>query len=230
MGNCPRQSPSVTCCASSPRRILGYAMTPQSRAVRRSPRVRLPCVTPVVLRSQDGSRKQGELKLVSLTGGLVYLPDPLDCHSRVKLKFVTPVGTIDGSVEMLKPVSADLQPFRFKALGGRGQRKLRATIQLHLGQNSVGEESIDKYRESLVRGTFFGDLFGFDAAGDDWLGVNRDPEKNCPICGIAGHNHTVEMTRACATKLLRGDDQTGKASETNANPDLRFSAKRGEQV
>ena len=129
-------------------------MTPQSRAVRRSPRVRLPCVTPVVLHSQDGSRKQGELKIVSLTGGLVCLPEPLDSHSRVKLRFVTQVGAIHCSVEMLRPVSSDLQPFRFKSLGGRGQRKLRATIQLHLGQNSLVEESIDKYREELVYGTF----------------------------------------------------------------------------
>jgi hypothetical protein len=184
-------------------------------------------VTRVVLRAQDGSRKEGELKLVSLTGGLVCLPKPLDCHSPFKLSFVTQVGAIHGSVEMLRPVSFDLQPFRFKALGGRGQRKLRATIQLHLGQNSVGEESIDEYREELVYGTFFGDLFGFNADGDDWLGVNRDPERNCPICGIAGHNHTVEMTKVCATKLLPGDDQTGKASEPNAVSDSRISSKRG---
>lgn len=194
-------------------------MTPQSRAVRRGPRVRLPCVTPVVLRSQDGTRKQGELKLVSLTGGLVSLPEPMDCQCRLKLRFVTQVGVIHGSVEMLKPVSSDLQPFRFKAVGVRGQRKLRATIQLHLGQNSVGEDSIDKYRGELVQGTFFGDLLGFDADGDDLLGVNRDPERNCPICGVAGHNHTPEMTKACATKLLLGDDQTGKLSEPNANSD-----------
>jgi hypothetical protein len=168
--------------------------------------------------------------LFPLTGGLVYLPKPLDSHSRVKLRFVTQVGAIHGSIEMLRPVSSDLQPFRFEALDGRGQRKLRATIQLHLGQNSVGEESIDKYREELVYGTFFGDLFGFDADGDDWLGVNRDPEQNCPICGVAGHNHSVEMTKACATKLLPGDEQTGKASEPNGNSDSRFSSNRGKHT
>jgi hypothetical protein len=64
---------------------------------------------------------------------------------------------------MLKPVSRELQPFRFEALDGGGLKKLRASIQFHLSQNSVGEESIGKYRENLVRGTFFGDLFGFDA-------------------------------------------------------------------
>ena len=39
------------------------------------------------------------------------LPEPLDSHSRVKLRFVTQVGAIHGSVEMLRPVSPDLQPF-----------------------------------------------------------------------------------------------------------------------
>jgi len=178
---------------------------------------------------KTGVAKQGELKLVSLTGGLVCLPEPVDCHSRVKLRFVTTVGAIDSSVEMLKPISSDLQSFRFEALGGRGQQKLRATIQSHLVQNSVGEESIDKYRENLVLGTFFRELFGFDADGDDWLGVNRDPEQNCPICGIAGHKHTAEMTKACATKLLLGDDQTGKASEPNLDSDSRLSSKRDKQ-
>src|ERR1700739_5086721 len=47
-----------------------------------------------------------------------------------------------------------------------------------------------------------------------------------PICGVAGHNHTLEMTKACAAKLLRGDDQTGKLSEANANSDARTSSKR----
>ena len=123
------------------------------------------------------------------------------------------MGAIRGSVEMLTPVSSHLQPFRFKALDKRGQSKLRATIYLYLAEKSIGEEPIDNYRKKLVHGTFFGDLFGYDPDGDDLMGVNRDPEQNCPICGIAGHNHTVAMTKACATKLLCGDDQTGKASE-----------------
>lgn len=155
--------------------------------------------------------------MVSLTGGLVCLPNPLDRRSHVKLKFLTDAGAIHGSAEMLPAVSWDLQPFRFVALGERDQRKLRAAIQVYLVQNGVGEESIDKYRGRLVRGTFFGDLIGYNCDGDDVLGVNRDPEQNCPVCGIAGHNHTERMTRECATKLLCGDDQTGKASEPPSN-------------
>ena len=202
-------------------------MTPQSHAIQRSPRVRLPRMTPAVLRSQDGSRRQGELEMVSLTGGLLCLPKPLDRGSRVKLMFMTHMGAILGSAEMLKPVSWDLQPFRFVSLDGDDQRRLRAAVQLYLVQNSVGEERIDKYRATPVHRTFFGDLLGYDLDGDDLLGVNRDPEQNCPICGVAGHNHTVRMTKECARKLLCGDDQTGKASELRSNsPSRMFSNKR----
>jgi len=187
-------------------------MTPQSHSIQRSLRVRLPRMTPAVLRSQDGSRRQGELEMVSLTGGLLCLPKPLDRGSRVKLMFMIQTGAILGSAEMLKPVSWNLQPFRFVTLDRGDQRKLRATIQMYLAQDSVGEEWIGKHQAKLVHRTFFGDLLGYDLDGDDLLGVNRDPEQNCPICGIAGHNHTVRMTKECARKLLCGDDQTGNSS------------------
>jgi hypothetical protein len=186
-------------------------MMPQSHAIRRGPRVQLPHTTPAVLRPKDGSRRQGELKTISLSGGLVCLPKPLDRSSRVNLVFVTHGGAIRGSAEMLKPVSGDLQPFRFVALDEGDQRKLRAAIRLYLSQNSV--EETETYRDKLVYGTFFGDLLGYNADGDDLLGVNLNPEQNCPTCGIAGHNHTLSMTKECARKLLCGDDQTGRASE-----------------
>ena len=145
------------------------------------------------------------------------MPKPLDRGSRVKLMFITPAGAIFGSAEMLKPVSRDLQPFRFVALDEGDQHKLSAVIQSYLGQNSSGEEWIDNYRAKLTHRTFFGDCLGYDQNGDDLLGVNRDPERNCPVCGIAGHNHTARMTKECARKLLCGDDQTGKASELKPN-------------
>jgi hypothetical protein len=204
-------------------------MTLESHSIQRSPRVRLPRMTPAVLRSQDGSRRQGKLEMVSLTGGLLWMPKPLDRGSRVKLMFMTHTGAILGSAEMLKPVSWGLQPFRFVALDGDDQRKLRAAIQLHLGPNSVAEEWIDKSRAKLLHGTFFGDLLGYDLNGDDLLGVNRDPEQNCPICGIAGHNHTVRITKECARKLLFGDDQTGKASELKSNSRSRMFSHRSRE-
>jgi hypothetical protein len=203
-------------------------MTTQSHAVRRSPRVRLPSITPAVLRSEDGSRCKGELQVVSLTGGLLCLPAPLVRRSRVKAMFVTRVGAIRGSVEMLTPVSSDLQPFRFLALAGSNQTRLTRAIQSYLASNVV-EEVIDDRSANRDHRTFFGDLLGYDTNGDDILGANRDPEQNCPICGVAGHNHTVRMTRECATKLVSGDDQTGKASEPKSNSRSSVAWKRSKQ-
>jgi hypothetical protein len=197
----------------------------QAQPIRLHPRVRLPHATRATLRSPDGSRRQGELKIVSLTGGLVGLPKPLDLRSRVTLRFTTPAGAVRGSAEMLKPVSSDLQPFRFLALDRGDQRKLKAAIQSYLVQNRVGEQSVDGYRDKLVHGTFLGDLLGYDREGDDLQGVNRDPERNCPICGLAGHKHTTKMTRECGTKLLCGDDQSGKASEPDLPADSRIPSK-----
>jgi hypothetical protein len=188
-------------------------MTPQSQAIRRSPRVLLRSATPAVFRSLDGGHMQGELRMFSLTGGLVCLSETLDYRSVVKVRFVTHAGTIHASAEMLKPVSRDLQPFRFVAIRVGDERKLRAVIQSYLRRNHDGDESVDSYRARLVPETFFGSLLGYDLAGDDLLSVNRNPEQNCPVCGIAGHKHTARMTKECATKLVRGDDQTGKPSE-----------------
>src|SRR6266436_10414141 len=140
--------------------------------------------------------------------------------------FMTHAGAILGSAEMLKPVTRDLQPFRFVALDGGDQRKLRVAIQSYLGQSSVGEGRGDEYRSKRAHRTFFGDLLGYDLDGDDLLGVNRDPEQNCPICGIAGHNHTVRTTKECARKLMGGGDQTGKASEPKSNSHSKMFSNR----
>jgi hypothetical protein len=139
---------------------------------------------------------------------------------------ITPRGSIFGSAEMLKPVSSDLQPFRFVALDESDQHKLSTAIQSFLGKNSGGEDWIDNYQVKLTHRTFFGDCLGYNLDGDDLLGVNRDPERNCPVCGIAGHNHNTRMTKKCAGKLLCGDDQTGKASETKPNSRSRRLSKR----
>lgn len=121
----------------------------QSFAIYRSPRARLASTTPAVVRSQDGYRSQGELQVVSLTGGLLFLPKPLDQGSQVKLMFLTRKGAVLGAAEMLKPVSWSLQPFRFLALAEADQRRLRATIQSCLEQNHLNEDWMDKYRARL---------------------------------------------------------------------------------
>jgi hypothetical protein len=107
----------------------------------RSPRVRLASNVPVVLRLSDGRQSRGELKVISLTGGLLCLPKPLAWGSHVKLMFLTQAGAVLGVAEMLSPDSWALQPFRFLALNDKDEHRLRAAIELSLGQSGVGRSA-----------------------------------------------------------------------------------------
>ena len=129
----------------------------------RSPRVRLADIIPAVLRLADGRRHRGKLEIISLTGGVLSMAKLLDGGSRIKLMFLTPMGPVLGSAEMLFPVSSVLQPFRFVAIEESDQRRLRSVIQSFL---NPGEQTwIEKYRAALVhqkpgRRGFFRVAFG----------------------------------------------------------------------
>ena len=74
---------------------------PQPNHDRRAPRLNLSDITPAVLRFEDGHRTQGQLEVISLTGGILSLAKPVVRQSRVKLMFVTPTGPVLGTAEML---------------------------------------------------------------------------------------------------------------------------------
>ncbi len=126
---------------------------PQPNPDRRATRLSLPDVTPAVLRFEDGHRTQGQLEIISLTGGLLSLPKPAVRATRVKLMFVTPTGPVLGTAEMLKPVSWSQQPFRFVGLDREDQRRLQESIQSSFGQVSKDQEWIEKYRAALDQQT-----------------------------------------------------------------------------
>ncbi len=113
---------------------------PQPHASQRTARVPLADITPAVLRFDDGSCSLGRLQTISLTGGLLCLPRPLDQGSRVKLVFLTHTGPVLGAAEMLRPLSWSLQPFQFVTLREGDQHRLRAAIQssleLRIGKSS----------------------------------------------------------------------------------------------
>jgi hypothetical protein len=111
----------------------------------RAPRVYLEAATPAVLRFQDGQRTSGTLHVVSLTGGLLSLSNPLLQGSQVKLMFLTRTGSILGGAEMLSPLDSDLQPFRFVSLAATDRHRLGATIQESLQQNN-DQQWIEKFR------------------------------------------------------------------------------------
>lgn len=122
---------------------------PQPHTDRRAPRLNLSDLTPAVLRFEDGHRTQGQLEIISLTGGMLSLPKPVVRDSRVKLMFVTPTGPVLGTAEMLKPISWSQQPFRFVGLEKDDQRRLQESIQSSFGQVNKDQEWIDKYRAAL---------------------------------------------------------------------------------
>jgi hypothetical protein len=115
----------------------------------RAPRVSLTETTHAVLRFEDGGRAQGHLEVISLTGGMLSLPKPVQRESRVKLMFLTPTGPVMGTAEMLKPVSWSQQPFRFVAIEQDDQRRLQESIHSEFGQARKEQEWIEKYRATL---------------------------------------------------------------------------------
>lgn len=133
---------------------------PQIYPVERSPRARLSVVTPAVLRFQNGQRSAGNLRVVSMNGGLLALPTPLMQGSQVKLMFLTGAGSVLGGAEMLTPVSRTLQPFRFVSLASDDERRLGASIQAVLREESREPQWVAKLRaasteENTSRGKRF---------------------------------------------------------------------------
>ena len=126
------------------------ANLPQFLPSQRATRVRLANPTPAVLRFQDGSRLAGNLRTISVTGGLLSLSEPLDPNTRASLMFLTDGGPVLGKAEMLSPLSRTLQAFRFIALDQSNQRNLQLGIQSHLNQNFDEDRWIAKYRLALT--------------------------------------------------------------------------------
>ncbi|HWW15937.1 MAG TPA: PilZ domain-containing protein [Candidatus Dormibacteraeota bacterium] len=119
---------------------------PLPQASRRAPRTSFAEATPAVVRCQDGRRVPGKLQVISVTGGLLCLPDPLDQGSQVKLMFLIHGGSVLGAAEMLSPVSQKLQPFKFVRLYDDDHRRLQAAIQLSLNQNRHNHGQIERGR------------------------------------------------------------------------------------
>jgi hypothetical protein len=128
----------------------------------RAPRVRTTERTPAVLRFQTGECVTGRLEVFSSTGGLLCLPKPLIRGTRIKVMFLTQTGPVQGSAEMLTPVSWTQQPFRFVALASGDQRRLQAVtgcsprVEIPIPEPSsrtVNPEPdwIDKYRAAVSR-------------------------------------------------------------------------------
>jgi hypothetical protein len=102
--------------------------SPQSRPPWRYPRAHLDGNNPIVLRFSNGQHIGAKLQVISVAGGLLSLPKPVDQGSRVRLMFLTDGGFVHGGAEMLPPLSDQLQPFRFTSLRADDQRRVGALI------------------------------------------------------------------------------------------------------
>jgi len=119
---------------------------PQSRQPWRVPRAHLEGNTPTVLRFPNGQRVGANLQVISLTGGLLSLSQPVVQGSRVKLMFLTGAGSVLGGAEMLRPVTNALQPFRFVSLAVDDHRRLGTLIWERSSQNKFEQDWIEKLR------------------------------------------------------------------------------------
>ena len=103
-----------------------------------------------MLRFPNGQRTCADLRVISLTGGLLSLSQPVIQGSRVKLMFLTGAGSVLGGAEMLRPVTNALQPFRFVSLAADDHRRLGTLIRERSPQKSE-EVWIEKLRAASAQ-------------------------------------------------------------------------------
>ena len=112
---------------------------------RRAPRVRLDSV-PAAIRLDDGSRARVKIQTISLTGGLLVVPEAFSEGHSVEIAFQTRSGPVQGIAQMLRPTRRDdacLQPFRFVELDSEDSQKLRLAVE------SARDQRVENLRRQL---------------------------------------------------------------------------------
>ena len=80
--------------------------------------------------------------MISITGGLLFLSQPIDRGSQARLMFLTDMGAVSGTAEMLIPITATLQPFRFVAIGDDAEGRIRHSVKTGAEQTLRDRQSI----------------------------------------------------------------------------------------
>jgi hypothetical protein len=112
--------------------------------------VYLDSATPAVLRHPNGQRSWAKLQTVSLTGGMLSLPQPVVQGTHVKVMFLTNAGSVLGGAEMLPPVTGTTQPFRFVSLAADDQRRLGTLIVEHSSPASPVQSAIIQKEQAWI--------------------------------------------------------------------------------
>jgi hypothetical protein len=104
-----------------------------------------------VLRFANGQTTGANLQVISVTGGLLSLSQPVLQGSQVKLIFLTGAGAVFGGAEMLRPVTDGLQPFRFVSLAADDHRRLGTLVWQRSSQNKSEQAWIEKLRAASAQ-------------------------------------------------------------------------------
>ena len=126
------------------------ATLPQSRSQWRFPRARLEGPNPAVLRFENGESVSANLKVISLTGGLLSVDQPVVQGAQVRLIFLTGAGAVLAGAEMLPPAGSGLQPFRFVSLEPDDHQRIEALIG-GSSQDKSEQAWIEKLRSASER-------------------------------------------------------------------------------
>jgi hypothetical protein len=118
--------------------FMPYA--PQAEFHERAQRVGFEEKTPVVVRFPGGVRCSAQLKVISVTGGLLCLQRPVQPGAIGKLMFLTNKGAIIGEAQMLTPVAWDRQPFKFTTLPEDDHYRLQTVIKRQLSSGHRKDE------------------------------------------------------------------------------------------
>jgi hypothetical protein len=118
---------------------------PQPHPSRRAARVQLGDSVLAAIRLEDGRRAKAKLQTISVTGGLLHMPQSLGQGDFVEVAFQTQSGPVHGMAEILSPMRKTLQgvlqPFRFVALDDDDHRRLRTSLDHVADRMSLGLKS-----------------------------------------------------------------------------------------
>jgi hypothetical protein len=118
---------------------------PQPHPSRRAARVQLGDSVLAAIRLEDGRRTKAKLQTISVTGGLLRLPQSLGQGDFVEVAFQTQAGPVHGMAEVLglmrKTTEGVLQAFRFVALEDVDHRRLRTSLDHVVERNLIGMKS-----------------------------------------------------------------------------------------
>ena len=117
---------------------------PQPNSAKRATRVKFGGSILVTIRSEASGAARAKLQLLSNTGGLFVLANPLEAGDFV-VTFQTSQGAVRGMAEILQPTRKStfgcLQPFRFVALDDEDHARLCKAMELQVDKTMIGDHS-----------------------------------------------------------------------------------------